>query len=256
MIIRLIVLLCIVFTAAPMALEREKRTSFPIKLCRLQVTFSQQSNRFEYVRILNPDKLESYTQIGPLNDYQLRASGDGREKTEYREDPNTSTALSVFEAEQLMYVCETFAVTLNGFEDDLRNKRWDRLCYLDAYLPRFLRGFYYLYTAARADPKSLPRRARLNDSLYDVSENSAKTDVRIAYWRQHEDMQIKLRMAAKELQFQMREWQRKELSLSKRNPEQAYGVAFEKAFTLFVKVYFENATQNGDGSDDDEPADE
>jgi len=49
---------------------------------------------------------------------------------------------------------------------------------------------------------------------------------------------MKLRIAAKELAFQAKQWQKKELNNSKRTPELSYSDGFDQAFTSFVKIYF------------------
>jgi hypothetical protein len=84
----------------------------------------------------------------------------------------------------------------------------------------------------------MPKSASVPDSLYDVSLTSPKTDQRIQAWITQRDYLIKLRIIAKELIYQLKEWQKKELDNPSRNVELPAGKKVEQAFTLFMKIYF------------------
>jgi hypothetical protein len=146
--------------------------------------------------------------------------------------------ISDFEADVLNRVCKTMIPTLETFERDLQHERWDKLLYLDSFFPRFLKGFYYLYCAARNSPYALPKSVCIPDSLYDISLTSPKSDERIRMWQTQNNQIIKLRIVSKELVYQIKEWQKQELDNQRRNPEVSSGKKFEEAFTLFVKLYF------------------
>ncbi len=217
-----------------------KRTSFGIPLANLSVSFNDQTNEFEKVKVSfgNPEDESYYVLIEPLTDFEVKISKDGRQKFVHNEAPDKSFMISDFEADIINRVCKTFVPTLDMFERDLQHERWDRLLYLDAFFPRFLKGFYYLYCAARNSPYALPKGICIPDSLYDVSLTSPKSDERIRMWQTQSNHIIKLRIISKELAYQIREWQKQELDNSHRNPEVNYGQKFEEAFALFVKLYF------------------
>jgi hypothetical protein len=62
--------------------------------------------------------------------------------------------------------------------------------------------------------------------------------VRIKSWRQKPEYIVKLRIITKELIYQIKDWQKKELDNPGRNVEVASGKKFEEAFSAFVKIYF------------------
>ena len=105
-------------------------------------------------------------------------------------------------------------------------------------MPRFLKRFYFLVCAARNSPHALPRIARIPDEEYDVSLNSPKSDRRVMMWQQEKDYIIKMRIISKELAFQLKKWQKKELDNSRRNLDVAYSAKAEEAYGLFVRMYF------------------
>jgi hypothetical protein len=57
-------------------------------------------------------------------------------------------------------------------------------------------------------------------------------------WQTQNDQLLKLRIVAKELVYEVKEWQKKEIDSPGRNKEISYGKKFEEAYTLFVKLYF------------------
>jgi hypothetical protein len=218
-----------------------KRTPFSVPLANLSVSFNDETHVFEKVRVsfgAPGDDDNYYCLIAPGADFEVKVSKEGRQKFVHGEAPDKAYMISDFEAEVLNKVCKTFVSTLEIFEKDLQHEKWDRLLYLDSYFPRFLRGFYYLYCSARNSPYALPKGICIPDTVYDVSLTSPKSDERIRLWRQTPDNIIKLRIISKELIYQIKDWQDKELDNSKRNIEVSYGKKFEEAFTLFVKIYF------------------
>jgi len=236
------ILLIAVLAAASLtnAQAQGKRTSYAIPLAKLSVTYNDLTHQFEKVRVSfdNSEDESYYVLIGPIDDDEIKITKDGRQKNVHREPPDKAYMISDFEADILNKVCKTFVPTLETFEKDLQHERWDRLLYLDSFFPRFLKGFYYLYCAARNSPYALPRSICIPDSFYDISLTSPKSDERIKMWQTQPDQLVKLRMISKELIYQIREWQKKELDNPGRNKEISYGKKFEEAFTLFVKIYF------------------
>ena len=218
--------------------EPEKRTSFSIPLANLSVSFNDQTHIFEKVKVMFGDDDSYQALIAPGADYEINITKDGRQKNIHDEAPDKAFMISDFEADVLNRVCKTFIQTLEIYEHDLQHEKWSRLLYLDSFFPRFLKGFYYLYCAARNSPYGLPKGICIPDSMYDISLTSPKSEQRIKLWRTQSDNILKLRIISKELIYQIKEWQDKELDNPKRNVEVNYGKKFEEAFTLFMKIYF------------------
>ncbi len=219
-----------------------KRSSFSLPLARLSVSFSERTHIFEKVRVsfdTDNDPTGEYYSIEPITDYEIKETSDGRQKSVHLEQPDKAFIISDFEAQILYKVCKTFIATLEILEKDVHKEHWDRCLYLDSYFPRFLKGFYYLYCAARNSPYAIPKSACIPDSLYDISLTSPKSDKRIAMWKSKPDHLIKLRIITKELIYQLKEWQKKELDNPSRNVEVPAGKKVEQAFTLFLKIYFD-----------------
>ena len=81
--------------------------------------------------------------------------------------------------------------------------------------------------------------ANIPESLYDVSLRSIKSDYRIFKWQKKKDYVIKLRIATKELIYQLKEWDKKKLGNYNHKVDVfAYDEKLKTAFSLFVKVYF------------------
>jgi hypothetical protein len=222
--------------------EPGKRTAFSIPLARLSVSFDERTHVFEKVKVSlggsDDNSSDECWIIAPITDYEIKVTHEGRQKFVHTEAPDKAYIISDFEAEILNKVSKSFISTLEIFEKDLQKNRFDRCLYLDAYFPRFLKGFYYLYCAARNSPYALPRSACIPDSLFDISLTSTKSDERIKTWQGLPDHIIKLRIITKELIYQIKEWQKKEIENPSRNVEVPAGKVFEEAFTLFVKIYF------------------
>ena len=218
----------------------EPRTPFRVPLARIAITFDEASRGHNQVRI-SFDESGSYAVIAPGDDMFVKKGRRGDENTVYKESAEKAYQLSDFEAKQISAVCRTLISTLGEFESALKNQAWGRLLYLDAYFPRFLRGFHVMICAAKGSTEALPRAALVSESDYDASANSPKSDARINKWRSNEDDIMKLRIAARELAHQTKEWQKKELDNSKRNPEYSYSTEFDRAFTAFVRNYLGRA---------------
>ncbi|MDD5676106.1 MAG: hypothetical protein PHC61_18180 [Chitinivibrionales bacterium] len=217
--------------------QLEKRTEFPIALARLSVVFNNETHAFQHVRIYY-DNTTNYVVISPLSAYMVKFTSEGREKSEYPKASQQGYLLSAFEAEQLNQVCKSFIATLDELQGDLQHQQWDRCLYLDAFLPRFLKGYFYLYCAVRNSMTALPIAACVPDTAYEPSIASPQSDERIGRWRSDPQRIIKLRIICEELIYQLKKWQDKELTNKRRDPDTNYGKKMEEAFTLFVKLYF------------------
>jgi hypothetical protein len=218
-----------------------KRSSYNIPLAKIGVSFNDQTGQFEKVKVSfgTSDDESYFIIIAPGIDYEIKITKDGRQKFVHNEVSDKNFMISDFEADVINRVCKTFIPTLETFEKDLQRERWDKLLYLDSFFPRFLKGFYYLYCAARSSPYALPKSICVPDSLYDISLTSPKSDERVRMWQTKSNTLLKLRIIAKELVYQIKEWQKREIDCPSRNKEIPYGKKFEEAFTLFVKIYFD-----------------
>ncbi|NLG19239.1 MAG: hypothetical protein GX556_18090 [Fibrobacter sp.] len=213
------------------------RTEFPVDLARISLSFDKSSGSIKRARITfdnHPDQVL----ITITDDSYIKNTKHGSEKTIYREVLEKAYYLTEFEAKQINRVCKTFTPTLEELEKDLKNENWGKCLYLDAYLPRFLRGFYALICLSRNSLVDINTNIRIPENEFDVSLNSPKSDARIDYWKSTPDHVVKLRIAAKELAYQIKLWQKRELQSSNRNPEMSFSRNFESAFSLFVRIYF------------------
>ncbi len=220
-------------TEPPPAIERK---SYNIPLANLSVS-SDDAGHFEKVKI-SYGRDRNYAAIGRYDDMYVIYRRNGRERHKHRESFELAFRISEFEAEHLEEVSESFVDALKQFEKNLQKQRWGKCAYFDAFFPRFLKGFYFLYCAARNNPKALPRIAYLPDSLWESSLSSPLTDQRIHIWRTRDDYLVRLRIATKELIYQLEKWNKKELRNKKRNPDVSYGKDLEEAYAIFIKMYF------------------
>jgi hypothetical protein len=228
---------CVLAVWATETGQLEKRTEFPIVLARLSVVFNNETHGFQHVRI-SYDNTTNYAVISPNSGYMVKFTGEGREKTEYPKGSVQGNRISDFEADQCNQVCKSFVSTLEELQGDLQRKQWDRLLYLDAFLPRFLKGYFYLYCSMRNSMTALPIAACVPDTAYEPSVVSPQSDERVGKWRSDPQRIIKLRIITNELIYQIKKWQEKELQNKKREVDVNYGKKMEQAFTLFVRLYF------------------
>ncbi|NLP01813.1 MAG: hypothetical protein GX089_04900 [Fibrobacter sp.] len=213
------------------------RTEFPIILAKISLSYNKQTGAVSRARITFDDTDDQIV-ISTLDDIYIKNTRHSSEKTTYREPVEKAYYLTEFEGKQINRVCKTFIPTLEQFEKDLKNENWGKCLYLDAFLPRFLRGFNALLYLSKNTPESINKKIRIPEEEFDVSLNSPKSDARINHWRSTPDHVVKLRIATKELIYQIKLWQKRELLNKKRNPEISYSNKLESAFSLFVRIYF------------------
>jgi hypothetical protein len=218
-----------------------ERKPVPVHLPTLLPYFKENSTQLDEVFITWGSQKEGWA-IGPIDDRYIRDTKRKSLEHLHKEYPNQAYLITDFEAEQLSEVCHGFARSLETLEKNLHRKRWARLRYLDGYLSFFLRGFYYLYNAAKASRNGLSPVARIPESMWDDKLTSPKTDRRVAAWRDDPERVIRLRIAAKELGHQIELWQDKELSNKKRDVWEDHSQQFRKAYELFIKLYFQIAS--------------
>ncbi len=212
------------------------RTPFTIPLANLSYSDAREGSE-EKVSIWFEKANELWEVYPTLERHITDQAMNGEEET-YRKSPGQEFILSPIEAQLLSRVCKTLIKTLEGFDHDLKNNRWDKCLYLDSYLASFCRGFYHLVEITRSSRQALPAITFIADSLYDRSPESPKSDKRIAQWRQTPDYIIKLRIATKELIFQIKQWQIRELDNSKRDPWVNQSGDFVLAYEFFIRLYF------------------
>ncbi len=215
-----------------------KRTSYNIPLMALTIKSDKTSKTIKQVSISINGSKERVI-IARLNDHHIKHKRMETKKLVYAESEANAHNLTSFEAGELQKVIRSFIATLEIFEQDLSHKRWDKCLYLDAYFPRFLRGFYHLSNAAFDTDGALPQVGNISESLFDVSLRSIKSDYRVFKWQKKKDHVIKLRIATKELIYQLKEWEKKKLSkFHKKSNVFSYDEKLRNAYSLFVKVYF------------------
>jgi hypothetical protein len=221
--------------------ELGERSAYDIPLVRLKIGDDEDGgDEFKEIRVTLKEGKE-YAEITRYSDLHIKVVRNGREKTVHSEPPDLAFMLSDFEAESLDRPTLSLIKTLEDFERDLKRGRWDRCLYLDSFLPRFLRAYYFLVCAARNSTHALPEIARIPERAFDVSLSSPKSDKRINAWRSSPNYVIKLRIITKELIHQLKEWRKKELDNSRRNPEISYSSKVEEAYGLFIKIYFNHS---------------
>jgi hypothetical protein len=218
------------------ALQLEDREKFDLALPKISVSADVETQDFNGVKILFPESNDQVI-IGMGDDMYIKNTSHGAEKTLYREPTEKAGFVSKFEAKTLSKVNKEFADALEQFDKILQKNNWGRCLYLDAFLPHFLNGYYFLICAIRNSTTALSRGARIPENEYDVSLYSEKTDARIRQWRSTQDNIIKLRIASKELNHQLKVWQ-KSLDKVNDNEDIAASRELEEAFIVFVRVYF------------------
>lgn len=217
------------------------REPFEIELANLSVSFSEK-NTCEKVRITFPDSKE-YAIITSLDDSHFKTTRNGIQKTIYRENEFTSYKISSFESKQISLVNNTFIKTLETFEKDLQNNNWGKCLYLDTYLARFLKGYFYLLNTVQSTTDALPESANVPDTFFDISLNSIKSDNRIKKWRTTPEYIVKLRIATKELMYQLKLLQKTISSKENSDSDIIISKDFSHSLALFVSIYFNNSIQ-------------
>ncbi len=241
MIIRIpafVLLIVLILPLSITATQLQKRTPFSIPLPSISSRTDKGDPSFKMVTVSKGDSRE-FVVIGRLNDKLVKHKRQDVKKLEYAEASMISQNLSRFEAQELGKVIQSLVQTLEIFERDLAKKRWDRCLYLDAYFPRFMKGFYHLSCAAFNSHSALPSEVNVPDNLFDVSQRSIKSDLRIFQWQKKKDHIIKLRIASKELGYQLKSFHSRQLAtFSKKSEIFSYNEQLRSAFSLFVKLYF------------------
>jgi hypothetical protein len=184
------------------------------------------------------DKVDEWWEVSPTIQRHIREKNMNTEEEIFRKPTMQEFLLSPVEAQLVSAICKTLIKTLEGFERDLKDNRWDKCLYLDSFLASFFHEFYHLYAICRSSVNALPSVTNIADSLYDRSPESPKSDKRITQWRETADHVIKLRIAAKELVYQIKLWQKKELDNKQQTSWEDQSGDFVHAYELFIRLYF------------------
>jgi hypothetical protein len=216
--------------------QLQKRRPFDIPLPQMTYQTGSGINSFEIFIVFDGSR-EGWG-IGTGNDRYVKDTRKIRMDHTYRELPSQVTFISNFEAGVLSEVCDRFAETLLMLEKDLKSKHWDKCLFMDAYLPNFLKRFHYLICAAEASLDALPKVTRINDTLFECSENSLKSDLRIQQWRADTNHCVKLRIASKEFAYQLHKWKSNVLMNPERDLWDNETDDLFAVYELFVRLYF------------------
>jgi len=226
--------LCLCFYSGVRAVE--KRDAFAIPLAVLTPSGQGKNGPFGEVIISYGGNNEVWA-VGEFSDRYHKMTQRYVDDRIYQEYANSAGFLTEFEADQLNKVTRSFIRTLATFERMLQKEQWERCRYLDAYMPSFLNGFYYLVGVARNYDDIFPAEALIPKRMFDNTFSSALTDERVARWIADHDHVVKMRILCKELAGQLREWQEKELTNRDRRPF-AYDLGkLGATFTLFSRAY-------------------
>jgi len=218
---------------------RESSVQFSVPLAFLTIRFNEKSGILDEV-FINYEKKQNEGWAIRGGDDEYIYFAQKKEITHiYKELPFFSADVSDFEASQINKICNSFIATLHIMEKHLETQKWENLSYLDFYMAPFFRGFYYIIYAARCGRNSLPAVTCINENRYDISIPSMKSEQRVKSWYSNPENIIKFRVIIKELIFQIKLWQKEELTNPDRNnPENRYKNKFFKIYTLFITIYF------------------
>lgn len=216
------------------------RVEYDLAIPKISIGLENENNTCSRVRIYF-DKADDFYVLTQTDDMFVKVGRNGQEKKVFREPEFKSYQLTDFEAAQIDKVCKGFIATLEQFEKDLQNENWGKCLYLDAFFPNFMNGFYYMLLMAKAGSEDVPADAKIDEKLYDISLTSSKTEDRIRAWCVSMEYIVSLRIAAKELAYELKNWQKKELTNAKRDPEFTQDSGVFKSLVFFENLYFNKA---------------
>lgn len=216
----------------------DNREEFTTPILRLTIK-NDRENIGSKVVYIYADDYEQYSIIGFVNDIKVTNKKGAVYKTLYTESYSTSYTLSKFERENLKNVISSLEKTLKVLDKNLENENFDRCRYLDGFFPKFLKGFYKLSSLTFASSTALPSITDIDESLYDVSLSSLKTDNRVANWQADKEYIVKLRISITELLFQIKKWEKNlVIDTQIKNAAIGYSEEFKLSYELFIKMYF------------------
>jgi hypothetical protein len=156
----------------------------------------------------------------------------------YKELPTQASLLSSYEVLLINRICTDLSKTLAILDRTLLKEKWDFCAEIDFELVPFMYGFYYLLASAHCEQATLPAAIRIAPEQFDATLPSIKTDTRVNQWQTQPEHILKLRIAIKELIYQIEEWQKSELANPERNAMEDRSQGFLQAYALFIQLYF------------------
>jgi hypothetical protein len=208
-----------------------ERTPYSIPLVKLSLMKDRTA-----IRISKND--DDYAIIGLLDDVIIKNTKDKKTTVTFREFSNQAHYLSDFEARYLIIVSQSLVAALEELERNLQQKKWGQCLYLDAFLPKFLRNFYMLIGITQNNVFKYSDIICTFEQKFDISLSSPRSDERISLFKNDNDRLLKLRIASKEVAYQLRLWEKKELSNTNRNLEISLSTKVEESLEFFIKIYF------------------
>lgn len=231
--------LCAVLAGAGTAAGEQAsapRRSFAVPLAHLGIARSAGGAVEEVIVSFGGDS--EIWAIGPGDDRYQKSTRRLLDERIYQEPPGTAYLLSSFEAGVLDRVFESLVKTLELFERDLRREHYERLRYLDAYFPAFMKGFHHLLQAAWNSSTLLAPVTDIATALFNESYTSLRTDARVRIWEESDGHRLKLRIAARETQLMLEQFRRRVLANHRRDPRRQPPEELRRTWELFVRLYF------------------
>jgi hypothetical protein len=212
------------------------RDSFALDLPQLTIQHDNETGEFSGVSVAFPESADRAI-IGLGEDYAIKTTAHGLEKTLYRKLPGREDRFSAFDANIIGRVDTRFCAALDSLDNLLKEKDWNRCRYFDSYFPHFLSGWYYMLSSARNSLYALPRACRAPEKEFDVSLSSPKTDARVAAWASLPDSAGPLRKACRALHNQLSVFQ-KSLETIKDREDTPVPAGLTDALSQFIGIYF------------------
>jgi len=212
------------------------RDSFALSLPQLTLHNDNETGEFSGVGVVFPDSPDRAI-IGLGENYSIKTTAHGLERTLYRKLPGREDRFSAFDAAIIGQVDTRFCAALDTLDNLLGERNWSRCRYFDSYFPHFLSGWYYLLSAARNSLHELPRACRAPEKEFDVSLSSPKTDSRVAAWGFLPDSAASLRAACRALCGQLTAFQGS-LATIKNREDTPVPAGLTDALSHFIGVYF------------------
>lgn len=227
----------LIFTAMACAATKSimEPKSFHVPLVFLNASCNADGSVREV--IVNLGKKDEKWSITPGSDVQYRFNDRIWEEKIWQEVPGEHFKISPKEAEILGEVCTGFCATLTIFEQLLKTGDLNRLIYLDGQLSLFLLDFDRLCRAMLAGTGLLTFPPAPSNSIMGSETGSFGSKIRLAQWKDSGN-DIKLRIAALELNQQISAWKKKGLEGQYADGRNKELTKVQQSYELFVKLYF------------------
>lgn len=232
-----LILIILIYTVTVFS-EPAPRKEISIPLVKLTVK-KDKDDADRLVVYIYSDDYQEHAEIGKVNDRLISNSKKGIHKTTYSEPFSTAYTLSDFERKNLDDAISSLIKTLEDLAEYLQKEEYAKCRYLDGYFPKFLKCFYIMSVNSFNSNDALSKVANIPDHAFDISLSSPKTDKRVATWQNNSEYRLKLRIAIKELIFQLEKWEDDlELDKAMNDAPMGYSTKLILAYGLFIKMYF------------------